>query len=211
MNRFKHITIKVCGIKSQDVFDFLEENQIDFAGFIFFNRSIRYFDIEKNKIFSSRYKIKKVGVFVNPTLNEIEKVLEKFPLDVLQLHGNENANDINNIKYYFKLPIIKAFGVLQKQDIEKYKEFEHLVDYLLFDSKSKEHGGSGVSFNWSMLKDFTFKKPYFVSGGLNANNVKDAIKQSGTNFVDVSSSLENPKGEKSIKLIGDFLKQVKGK
>lgn len=201
----------MCGIKSQDVFDFLEENQVDFAGFIFFSRSIRYFDIEKNKIFSPSYKIKKVGVFVNPTLNEIEKVLEKFPLDVLQLHGNESTNDINNIKDYFKLPIIKAFGVLQKQDIEKYKEFEELVDYLLFDSKSKEHGGSGVSFNWNMLKSFSFKKPYFVSGGLNASNIKDAIKQSGTNLIDVSSSLENPKGEKNIKLIGEFLRQVKGK
>ncbi|MFN5351388.1 MAG: phosphoribosylanthranilate isomerase [Alphaproteobacteria bacterium] len=203
------LNIKICGVNSAEIFDFLEENKVSYAGFIFYKKSIRYFDYEKNKIFSKNYKIKKVGVFVNSPLDEIKQVYDTFPFDLIQLHGNETEGQLIEIKNYFKLPIIRAYQIQTAKDLEGITT---KADYLLFDSHSANYGGSGKTFDWKILENFKSQKPWFLSGGLNASNVRQALKKVNTTYLDVSSSLEeNKDGKKSKKLIAEFLKAVNQK
>lgn len=150
-----------------------------------------------------------MGVFVNSPLDEIKQVYDAFPFDLIQLHGNETEGQLVEIKNYFKLSIIKAYQIQTAKDLEGITT---KADYLLFDSASANYGGSGKTFDWKVLENFKSPKPWFLSGGLNASNVRQALERVNTNYLDVSSSLEeNRDGKKSKKLIAEFLKAVNQK
>ena len=149
-------------------------------------------------------KIKKGTNATNDFLNEI---INNVKPDFLQLHGNENPNRCNEIKEKFKLPIIKGIGIKDKTGlIKSNRQFEDICDMLLFDAPSTNlPGGNGEKFNWKILREFKSKKKWMLAGGLNINNISEAINITKPPAIDISSGLEIKKGVKNTKLIKDFV------
>lgn len=186
--------------------------QPDYMGFIFYDRSPRNFEgiipeLPKN--------IKKTGVFVNELPEILISLAEEYQLDALQLHGDETVGYIKEIKRHLErsreVEIIKVFGIKDDFDFSLLKPYQDVVDYFLFDTKGKERGGNGVKFDWSVLKDYPHQKPFFLSGGIGVEDVKEVkkIQDSGLPVyaVDINSRFEKEPGLKNIKLIKNFKKE----
>ena len=113
-----------------------------------------------------------------------------------------------------KVPLIKAIGVEKESDLLSVRSYENFVEYMLLDSKSKESGhlkgGRGISFNWNIIRGFNFNKPWFLAGGLDANNVIDAIEITGAKMLDVSTGVENEPGKKSFEKMKKFIGRING-
>ena len=149
----------------------IESLRPDFMGFIFYNKSKRFFD-QTDLVLSD--KINRVGVFVNEEIEEIKEKIIKFKLDFVQLHGNENVDFCKSLKPSVK--IIKVFKINNTFNFNTTKNFEEVSDYFLFDTKSDLHGGSGIKFDWNILKNYNSKKPFFLSGGINLEDIIEINK-----------------------------------
>ena len=131
---------------------------------------------------------------------------------MIQLHGNESVDAIKSIRQIISKPIIKAIHVSSETDIQSSKKYENVCDILLFDTKVSDNnvfGGSGLSFDWEMLKNFRSKKKWILAGGLNIDNVKDAITKTGAEIIDISSGVEKEKGVKCTTKIKKLIQYVK--
>ena len=151
-----------------------------------------------------------MGVFANANITEIKRVTKNVELDYLQFHGNETVGFIKNVKKKLKIKLIKALKISNNNDIKKISRFKKISDYILIDTKIIKR--KNLSFkkkskklNWNLLKKIKDKRKLILSGALNTTNLQKAIKESGINFVDVSSSLEIISGKKNIKKINKFL------
>ena len=200
--------VKICGIKTPDTLDAAVLAGARFIGFVFYPPSPRYVDkdIAKELAMSLPTGVRSVGLFVDPSDEELDNVLGYVSLDMIQLHGNETVRRVSEIKEKYAVPIIKAFPVTCAADIEKSKAYEDVVDWFLFDNKT---GGSGMSFDWNLLKGKEFSKPWMLSGGLDADNVGEALKILSPNAVDVSSGVESARGVKCPDKIRGFIKACK--
>ena len=182
----------------------------DFAGFVFYPLSKRYVSLivaRRLKAALNRH-IKTVGVFVNAPVEEIAAAAELGIIDLVQLHGDEGNAYIAELKKICKLPIIKAVRVQDESDIKRADYYN--CDYLLFDTYSQSaYGGTGRQFNTQLLKGVKIHKPYFIAGGLNAENVRRALKGLKPFAADVSGGVETDGGKDAAK-IKAFIKQVKG-
>ena len=197
--------IKICGMKYPE--NILEVSQLlpDYLGFIFYEKSSRFFDGEIPEIPKS---IKKVGVFVNARLMEINGKIKKYNLDVIQLHGNETPEFIKNLKQK-NIEIIKVFSVDDDFDFSELEPFENVCDYFLFDTKGKLHGGNGITFNWQILEKYKSKKPLFLSGGIGIDEI-EKIKTLKLPIcaIDVNSKFEIEPGLKNKELLQQFIIQL---
>ena len=202
------VKVKICGITN------LEDALSSFfsgaaaLGFVFYKKSPRYIRPDKAANISGILpkQIKRVGVFVDEKISTVKKIAKLCGLDMLQFHGKESPEYCNKFKAY---KVIKAFRINKQKDLEglsKYKTFAHLFDSF---SKSKP-GGTGNKFNWKILAQTVRMKPIvFLSGGLTAGNIKQAVKLLKPDWVDVSSSLELKPGKKNHKKIKKFIQIVK--
>jgi len=184
------------------------ELQPDYLGFIFYEKSPRNFegiipDLPKG--------IKKVGVFVNEYVEIVVSLIEEYKLDAVQLHGDETVVYIKELKQYLpKVEIIKVFGVKDEFDFETLKPYEEVVNYFLFDTKGKERGGNGITFNWKVLEDYNSTKPYFLSGGIGLTEVDELqlfFKRKASQYcygIDVNSKFETKPGVKSVEKLQKF-------
>jgi len=194
------------------------EQQAYWAGFIFVKGSSRYINIEKSKTIISLFKnqIKFVGVFVNPS-NDYIKMGINAGIDYIQLHGEETPQRCKEIKNIFNIPIIKAIPISKEIDLKSLIVYSTVCDYFLFDTKNENkngyNGGTGKTFDWNIIKNNQLwldkQKPWILSGGLNINNIEEAIKYTGTKAVDVSSGIEYNSGIKSKELMQLFAYKVK--
>ena len=174
--------IKFCGLSRPCDIDFANEIMPDYVGFVFYEKSRRNITFEQaerlKKILNP--EIKTVGVFVNETP---EKILSFSKiLDLIQLHGTEDEVYIENLRKLTSKTIIKAFKINSADDVEK--ALKSSADYIMFDSGQ----GTGKNFDWDLIKNVS--RPYFLAGGLDIENVKDAIKSLNPFAVDVSSGIE---------------------
>ena len=131
---------------------------------------------------------------------------------MIQLHGNASLERIREIKSLSSLKIIKSFGIENAVDLEKTNAYVDAVDYLLFDAKPNESelpGGNAKTFNWSSLNGYVSRKEFFLSGGLNIENVETAVNSNLTNFFDVSSGVESSPGVKDKQKISEFINKIK--
>ncbi len=170
----------------------------DYLGFIFYEKSSRYFDGEILEIPNS---IKKVGVFVNARLMEINGKIKKYDLDLIQLHGDETPEFCENLKHdkIEIIQIIKVFSVDDDFDFDELEPFENVCDYFLFDTKGKLHGGNGITFNWQILEKYKSKKPLFLSGGIGIDEIEKIKTLKLPIFaIDVNSKFEIEPGLKNI-------------
>ena len=202
--------VKVCGFTNKEDASKAARLGADYIGFIFYDKSPRNITKENAKeiIKALPNYIKKVGVFVNEDIKKIKKISDYCELDLVQLSGYENIDYINNLKKIIKKPIINAFHIKDRLDINWIKKYD--VDYCLFDAHSKDlYGGTGRTFDWSLVK--YLGKKIFLSGGLNPINVRAAIRAVNPFAVDVASGVEESPGKKSYKKMRDFIKAAKGK
>jgi phosphoribosylanthranilate isomerase len=197
--------IKICGMKFSE--NILEVGSLlpDFMGFIFWKKSSRYFDGEMPILPQT---IKKVGVFVDESIEIIQSKIEKYDLDCIQLHGTESVAYCQRLK---KLPIeiIKVFSVKDNFDFEILNDFESICDYFLFDTKGELPGGNGTTFDWNILKKYPSDKPFFLSGGIGIEEIK-LLKEINLPVyaIDVNSKFETESGLKNRELLQSFQSKI---
>lgn len=208
------IKVKICGLKTFDAVRSAVQNGADYIGFVFHQASPRNID-PKMATGLKRHiprNIKTVAVIVDASDDDIDVIFRNFMPDILQCHGKESIQRIRAIKEKYKMPVIKAIPVRSSDDITKSSAFEDAADMLLFDAKaptSNMPGGNGLAFDWTLLKEREFSIPWFLSGGLNIQNVTNALNITKAQAVDVSSSLEREPGIKDPELISLFISKVK--
>lgn len=202
--------LKVCGMKLNTT----EVAQLrpDYLGFIFWEHSSRYFDREIPQL---PHNIKKIGVYVDADPKHIIETVKKYELQGVQLHGHESPDYCIMIATDFKknnqkVDIMKVFSIKEEFDFEVLKPYEHVCDYFLFDTKGKLPGGNGYTFDWSVLKNYSSTKPYFLSGGIGLNNIdkiNEFIKLPESKYchaIDVNSKFELEPGLKNIEELKKF-------
>ena len=200
--------LKICGMKNSD--NILEIAQLlpDYFGFIFWKKSARFFNGIIPEIPKS---ILKVGVFVDAHFDEIISKIEKYNLDLIQLHGNESAEYCKKL-YDSNVKIIKAFSINSDFDFEILKEYESVCDYFLFDTKGKLPGGNGTTFDWKLLEKYYLEKPFFLSGGIGLEQITKLKEFKKTKIaqyciaIDVNSKFESEPGIKKEKELSEFKK-----
>ena len=211
-----NIKIKICGIKTATTLDCCNKLYVNYFGLIFYKKSPRNITIkEATNLINTQKKnnIIPVGVFVNHNLAELIELIQITNLKYIQLHGSENDNYISKLKDKKKLTVIKTIGIKNKNDLKQVESYPN-ADLLLFDYKPKKNelpGGNAKSFNWSILKDKKIAKPWFISGGININNIKEIQKNLIPYGIDISSGVEAKKGIKSSKKINDLMIKINAK
>lgn len=202
--------LKVCGMKySENIIEIAKQNP-NYLGFIFWNKSSRFFTGTIPEIPNS---IEKVGVFVDANLDEITTKMEQYDLDLIQLHGEETSDFCRELKSK-NYRIIKAFAVDSGFNFEKLKEYELVCDYFLFDTKGVLPGGNGTAFDWNILSKYHLETPFFLSGGIGIQDCKkiNEFMLSDTSkkciALDVNSKFEIKPGLKNEKEILQFKKML---
>ena len=190
-NKESYMTrIKLCGLRRAEDIQYVNELLPEYIGFVFAKESRRYVTKDEARLLKCKLdnRISAVGVFVNETIENIAKLLNENIIDMVQLHGNENEEYISSLRQVKQCTIIKAFRVRNRADV--LKALNSPADYVLLDSGS----GSGEAFDWSVLEKLTreikIDRPYFLAGGLEPSNVRNAISRLKPFAVDASSSLE---------------------
>lgn len=207
----KAIKVKLCGLKRNQDVDAALKYGADFFGFVFYKKSLRNISLQTAQEICINFPklTSKVAVVVDPDIEQLKKIRDNLKPQFFQIHGNTTIDDIKKIRECFSdIGIIKAFNIGSKSDLEKSLDFCEYVDFFLYDAIIS---GEGRPFEWSLLKNFSPKKEWFLSGGINFKNVFEAIKITNAKMIDVSSAIEIKKGEKSIKLIEEFMKLVHDK
>lgn len=206
MNNLK---LKVCGMKFAANIAAVAELQPNYLGFIFYDKSPRFIsDVSAELIKYIPAEIKTVGVFVNEDLEVVKQKVKAHQLKAVQLHGNETPDYCQQLKGSFnELEVIKAFGIDEDFDFKILEAYLDVVDYFLFDTKTIAHGGSGKTFDWQILKQYRFDKPYFLSGGIDlehAVSLKE-IEDLRLYALDINSRFETEPGVKDVGKIGAFV------
>ena len=201
--------IKICGIKDKDTLLCCDSNNINFYGMIFYPSSSRNITLQNARELQSESKklnIKGVGVFVNEEINKLIKYIKDLELKFVQLHGEENLDYIDELKK-LDVKIIKKISIKSNSDLKKIHEFKN-IDYFLFDYKPEVDelpGGNAKSFDWNIIKNLQIDKPWFLSGGVNIDNIeiiKSEIRPFG---IDLSSGMEKELGIKDNQIINNFM------
>ncbi|MGN0425421.1 MAG: phosphoribosylanthranilate isomerase [Acetatifactor sp.] len=197
--------IKLCGLMRQQDIAVANALRPEYVGFVFAPKSRRYVAPETVREWRGTLSegIRAVGVFVDAPVEEIAACLTEGIIDIAQLHGHETGEQILALQRLTGKPIIKAFSVERPEDIAAACASE--ADYVLLDSGK---GGTGTSFDWSLLKEMN--RPFFLAGGLNPENVEQALRQCSPFAVDVSSGIETD-GVKDAEKMKRFVKNVREK
>lgn len=193
------MNIKVCGLKYPDNIEAVVNLGPDYVGFILYDRTPRFVsDIPVDVINNLPASIYKTAVFVNEDKEKIDKLINEYKFDAIQLHGNESPEFAAAFKG--RIQVIKAFGLDNEFDFSLLNDYVNKVDYFLFDTKTDIHGGSGKTFNWSVLDKYHLNIPFFLSGGLSLDNLEQVAKITHPQFygVDLNSRFETAPGIKDI-------------
>ena len=207
--------VKICGLSNETGVRAVSQAGAEYAGFVYFERSPRHVTPMRAAVLKKGLspQIKTVSVLVDPDDGVMREIKSIFAPDFLQLHGSESPQRVAEIKKIFSIKVIKAVKVSSAADIAAASAFYDVADMLMFDATPPKDallpGGNGAAFDWSLLAGKTFPLPWFLSGGLDARNVRSAIRQSGATMVDVSSGVESSPGVKDPERIAQFVKAAK--
>ena len=208
--------VKICGVDRLETVEASVEAGAGMMGFVFYSPSPRSLTPIEASILTARVPsdVKRVGLFVDPTDEEILKVMDKNSFEVVQLHGEETPERVLKIKNLVGLPVMKVLKIASIQDLNTISKYEHVADWFLFDAVAPKSikvalpGGNALSFDWSILSGIDISRPWVLAGGLNPENVKEAMIISGARAVDVSSGVEDRPGVKSTDKIRTFIEAV---
>ena len=205
------LKIKVCGMREAANIVEISALPIDYMGFIFYDKSPRYVTdfkaTQTNKI--------KVGVFVNADFDFILNKIIDFDLKMLQLH-TETPEMIKRLKQYLSnndhatIQIMKVFSVGENFDFTQLIDYELVADYFLFDTQTPKHGGSGLKFDWNLLKQYDLEKPFFLAGGISATDAPMILNLNLKNLyaIDLNSKFEIRPALKNANLLSTFISKI---
>ncbi len=197
--------VKVCGMRDAENIRQLEALGIDWMGMIFWPKSKRY--VSTPPVYLPQH-VRKVGVFVDASLDAIRQHVEDYQLDIIQLHGQESPETLKNLK---PLTLIKAFNIATPEDLQKTEPYEGLADYFLFDTKGKSVGGNGEKFDWSVLASYQGETPFLLSGGIGSEDAQDVktFHHPKCIGIDLNSRFETEPGLKDITKLKQFLEAIR--
>lgn len=208
--------VKICGITTNKSLSAATKAGAGYVGFVFFKKSPRHLEITQAISLAQDVSagVCKVGLVVNPTDAELDALLTAVPIDMIQLHGAESVERVAQIKQTFGLPVMKAVGVADEDDLVGLDEYARVADQILVDAKPPKGavlpGGNGLAFDWKLIAGRRWTVPWMLAGGLVPANVAEAIRLTGAQQVDVSSGVEASVGVKDDQLISDFIRAANG-
>lgn len=212
------IEAKICGINSAEAMAAARDGGAAYAGFIFYPRSPRYVAPAQARELAAVAAggPATVGVVVDLADAEIAAIVETVPLAMLQLHGRETPERVAAVRERFALPVMKVVSVAGAADVDRAAAYEAVADRLLFDAKPPRDrpealpGGNALAFDWQLLAGRAWRLPWMLSGGLNADNLEQAVRTSRARAVDVSSGVEDAPGVKNPAKIAALLAAARG-
>ena len=207
--------IKICGLSNAETLEAAIAGRADYAGLNFYPPSPRFVTPGQaaELVAQASERIQCVGVFVDPSDDQLSETLAAAPLDALQFHGDEDPERLAQVRQRFGLPVWKALPIAGRSDLERAARFAGAADFALLDAKTPKGtlpGGMGLSFDWSLLAGWKAPMPWGLAGGLNPDNVGEAIAATGAPLVDCSSGVESAPGIKDSVLIAAFCAAARG-
>ena len=201
------MTIKVCGMRNALNIHEVEALGIDLMGFIFWPKSSRYVSQKPDYLPSN---CKRVGVFVDSSIEDIRQKVHDYGLDIVQLHGHERPGMVHTVSLE-GVKVIKAFNIATASDLEQTKAYEGIAHYYLFDTKGKMVGGNGEQFDWSVLTAYKGSTPFLLSGGIgpdDAHRIRDFHHERCIG-IDLNSRFELAPALKDVTALKEFIKKIK--
>ena len=209
------LSIKICGLKTPQALDVALDSGADLVGFVFFPPSPRHLGLEAARTLGQRVQGRagKVALTVDASDDMLLDLVAALKPDMLQLHGSETPERVVAVRTRFGLPVMKALPIAQRKDLTPIRQYAQFVDRLIFDGRAPKEatrpGGLGKPFDWTLLKDVKPGVPFMLSGGLDADNVLEALRITRAPGVDVSSGVERAPGEKNPDKIRAFIRAAR--
>lgn len=211
-----HVNVKICGLRTPGDIAAAADAGARYIGFVFFEKSPRAVTFEEASKLASEVPegICKVALTVNADDAFLDTLTKTVPLDMLQLHGAETPERVLEIKARYGLPVMKAVGVADENDLAALDAYAAVADQLLVDTKPPKDarlpGGNGAAFDWGLISARRWSVPWMLAGGLTAQNVQEALRVTGARQVDLSSAVEKAPGVKDPALIAEFCQAAMG-
>lgn len=209
------IRVKICGLTRMGDLNAAVAAGAGYVGFVFFGKSPRNLNFEQ----AARMAVAvppglcKVALTVNADDTMLDALLDAVPIDMLQLHGRETPDRVADVRDRFGLPVMKAVGVADADDLPGLQDYARVADQLLVDAKPPKGvmlpGGNGIAFDWRLIAGRRWPCPWMLAGGLTPDNVAEAVRLTGARQVDVSSGGESAPGVKDPRLIAGFIAAAK--
>lgn len=206
------IRVKICGLRTVADVTAVATAGAAYAGFVFFPKSPRHLDLAtaRDLALAAPPGLAKVALTVNADDAALDAIIEAVPLDMLQLHGAESPDRVAEVRARYGLPVMKAVGVEDEGDLAAIFDYSATADQLLIDAKPPKNvalpGGNGLSFDWRLVAQRRWLRPWMLAGGLTPENVAEAIRLTNARQVDVSSGVESAPGVKDHARIAAFAK-----
>ncbi len=206
------IQVKICGLSTPETLDAALMGGTSHVGFVFFSKSPRNVSLDQAAALAAQVprNVKSVGLFVDPTPEDIDRVRAQVRLDVIQLHGDEHPALVSRVRMTSGLEVWKAVPVRTAKDLNIASKYRGAANLILYDAKPPEGadlpGGNGLRFDWELLRGHAHPLPWALSGGLDAKNIAEAVRITGAPLLDVSSGVESAPGVKDVDKIAAFLK-----
>lgn len=210
------IRIKICGLRTPQEVAVAAACGANDIGFVFFERSPRHLTLDDAAALARAVPVglRKVALTVDATDADLDALLARVPVDLLQLHGHETPDRVAQIRKQTGVPVMKAVGIADADDLDQLDAYMAVCEEVLVDAKPPRHGdlpgGNGLSFDWRLLQGRHWSVPWMLAGGLRPSNVAEAIRLTGAPQVDVSSGVESSAGVKDADMIYDFCAAARG-
>jgi phosphoribosylanthranilate isomerase len=209
------LLVKICGLTTPEALDVALESGADLVGFVFFPPSPRHLGLEAARLLGERVRGRagKVALTVDADDETLDAAVKALKPDMLQLHGVESTDRVEAVRQTFGLPVMKAIPIAVKGDLDRIARYAKVADRLIFDARAPHDasrpGGLGQPFDWTLLKGIDPGIPFMLSGGLDADNVAEALRITRAPGVDVSSGVERAPGEKDPDKIRTFVRAAR--
>ena len=211
------VKVKICGLTREADMLAVAKAGVSYAGLVFFAKSPRNLGLAQARdlALAAPPGLAKVALTVDADDDMLDAILHEVPLDMLQLHGRETPQRVSALKARYGLPVMKALGIADAEDLHKIDLYAGVADQLLIDAKpptgSALPGGNGLAFDWRLLQARKYwALPWMLAGGLSAQNVAQAVQLTGARQVDLSSGVESAPGLKDADQIAAFMQAVQG-
>lgn len=207
--------VKICGVRSRSDVAAAAEAGASYIGLVFFARSPRSISLAdaRSTVANAPEGLRRVALVVDPDDAFLETLIERVPLDMLQLHGTESPARVAEIRARFGKPVMKAVGIASEDDLPALADYAGVADQILVDARppagAPMPGGHGIAFDWRLLHGRNWLGPWMLAGGLRPDNVAEAVRLTGADQVDVSSGVEDTPGYKDHAKIAAFVRAAK--
>ncbi len=206
--------VKICGLSTAAAVARAVADGAAYVGFNFYPPSPRSLDLATaGKLARSvPAGVTRVALLVDPEDSFLDQLVAEVPVDMLQLHGHESPERVAEIRARTGLPVMKAIGIRDAGDLPQIAEYEAVADQLLIDAKPPREGagylpgGNALTFDWHLIANRNWARPWLLAGGLTASNIAEATRLTGAQQVDVSSGVESAPGVKDLNKISAFIK-----